>query len=70
MARQPNLIFHYSVCSILCQGKSAFLQYIKYAGFKLITNAFGNEEEYCDVGMMMMMMMMTNSDDDDNDDDF
>ena len=39
MARQPNLIFHYSVCSILCQGKSAFLQYIKYAGFKLITDA-------------------------------
>ena len=66
MARQPNLIFHYSVCSVLCQGKSAFLQYIKYAGFKLITDA----DSSVPLEMMLrnsIVMLVTTYDDDDDD---
>ena len=66
MARQPNLIFHYSVCSILCQGKSAFLQYIKYAGLKLITDA----DSSVPLEMMLkksIVMLVTTYDDDDDD---
>ena len=64
MARQPNLIFHYSVCSILCQGKSAFLQYIKYAELKLITDA----DSPVPLEMRNSIVMLVTTYDDDDDD--
>ena len=64
MAGQPNLIFHYSVCSILCQGKSAFLQYIKYAGFKLITDA--DSPVPLELRKSIVMLVTTCDDDDDD----
>ena len=64
MAGQPNLIFHYSVCSILCQGKSAFLQYINYAGFKLITDA--DSPVPLELRKSIVMLVTTCDDDDDD----